>query len=237
MKAVILAAGLGTRIAKMYPGIPKTLLPIAGKPLLEYHIEHLKQFGFNEFFLNLHFHPLKIKDFLKDGKQYGVKVTYSYEKQILGTSGALKKLKKYLDETFVVLYGDIFTRINFDNFLSFHKNKKSQVTLLVHQTDHPEDSDLVLLDKNGKISNFYTSPHKQNLKNTNLSSAAIYILEPVTLNFLPQKTPNDFIEDFFPILLRKGFRMFGYESDEFSKDIGTPRRYDEVRKLIEDKKR
>lgn len=230
MKAIILAAGLGTRMQKAYPGIPKVMLPIGGKPLLEQTINHLKKFGFDEVFVNLHYFPDVIKNYFADGKKFGVKIIYSYEPKILGTAGALINFKKYLDKTFAVIYGDVFTTLNFKKFLEFHKEKKSQTTLLVHETDHPEDSDLVAIDKQGRILKFYLKPHKKLPTDTNLSSAAIYLLEPAILKFLPKKIPADFLEDFFPFLLRKKFKLFGYLSHEYTKDIGTPERY---RKVLE----
>lgn len=223
MKAVILAAGLGTRMQKAFPFIPKPLLPIKGKPLIQDQIEHLKRFGIQDFYINLHFQSTKIKDFLGNGHKLGVNITYSFEKEILGTSGALNNFKKYLDGTFVVLYGDILTRVDINKFLLFHKNNKSQASLLIHKTDHPQDSDLIKIDNNNQIKNIYSSPHKHPVSSI-FSSAAIYLLEPAILQFLPEG-PSDFMENFFPNLLKKGTSIYGYLSNEYSKDIGTPERY------------
>ncbi|MBI2596894.1 nucleotidyltransferase family protein [Candidatus Daviesbacteria bacterium] len=227
MKAVILAAGPGTRMQKTFPQIPKSMLPVTGKPLIQDQIEHLKRFGIKDFYINLHFLPEKIKDFLGNGSKLGVKITYSFEDKILGTSGAINSFKDYLDETFIVLYGDIFTRINFNKFLLFHKNKKSQASLLIHETDHPEDSDLVIINNSNRILNIYTYPHQKPNINNKLSSAAIYILEPSVLRYLPDRF-SDFMEDFFPLLLEKGGGLYGYLSNEYSKDIGTPERYEKA---------
>lgn len=231
MKAVILAAGLGTRMQKYYPGVPKVMLSVIGKPLIQDQIEHLKKFGVKNFYINLHFLPEKIKKFLSNGKKFGVKITYSFEPKILGTSGALINFKKYLNETVIVLYGDIFTRVDFNKYYKYHKVKKSLATLLIHETDHPQDSDLVEIDQNGRIINFHFSPHKNVVTTTNLSSAAIYILEPGILKYLPTGF-SDFIEDFFPTLLPKNVPMYGYICDEYSKDLGTPERYEKVKKDI-----
>jgi mannose-1-phosphate guanylyltransferase/phosphomannomutase len=232
MKAVILAAGLGTRMQDAFPNTPKAMLPMGDKPLLEHQINHLKKFGFGEIYINLHYFPDVIKNYFGNGKKFGVKIIYLYEPKILGTSGALTNFKKYLEETFIVLYGDIFTTLNFRKFLEFHQKKKSQATLLIHKTDHPEDSDLVAIDQDNRIYKFYISPHKKPVKDTNLSSAGIYILEPEVLRYLPKKIPSDFVEDFFPILLAKNFRMYGYNSFEYSKDVGTPERYSRVKEDV-----
>ncbi len=233
MKALILAAGVGTRLQSTCPGIPKVMLPLGNKPLIERQIEHLKKFGILDFYINIHYLPELIKNHLGSGKKWGVRIHYSYEPVLLGTSGSLNNFVKDLDETFIVLYGDVFTIINLDNFVKFHKIKKSQATLLVHETDHPEDSDLVALDKKKKILKFYISPHKEKVINADLSSAAIYIFEPDVLNFIPEKIPSDFVRDMFPSLLKKGFKMYGYLSSEYTKDMGTPKRYEKVQKDFE----
>lgn len=232
MKAVILAAGLGGRMQKQYPKVPKVMLPIGGKPVLEYHIERLKGFGVNDFYINLHHRPDIIKDYFGNGKKYGVRITYSFEPVLLGTSGALNKLKKYLNETFFVIYGDVFTKLNFKNFLDFHRGKKSDATLVVHRTDHPKDSDLVVINEDNRIYKFYTSPHQKSVTDTDLASAAIYTLEPHVLKFIPDKVPSDFIEDMCPIFLTNGVKMYGYLSNEYSKDIGMPERYRQVREEV-----
>lgn len=228
MKAVILAAGLGTRMRSIFPQTPKPLLPIGDKPLIQDQIEHLKSFGVRDFYINLHFLPEKIKYLLGNGGKLGVNITYSFEKKILGTSGALKNFINSLDQTFIVLYGDIFTRIDFSKFIQFHKSKKSQASLLIHKTDHPEDSDLVVINNNNKINRIYLSPHQKPTPSAIFSSAAIYILEPNVLQFLPTGF-SDFMEDFFPLLLKNGTKMYGYLSDEYTKDIGTPKRYEKVK--------
>lgn len=232
MKAVILAAGLGTRMQKDFPNVPKVMLPIGGKPLLEYAILHLKKFGFNEIYINLHYLPDAIKNHFGNGQKFGVKITYSFEAEILGTAGALINFKEHLDETFSVIYGDEFTILKFDKFLRFHKEKKSQVSLLVHETDHPEDSNLVKVDKEGKIEKFHLKPHKKPILNTNLSSSPIYFIEPEVLKFLPKKLPSDFVGDFFPKLLENKVRLFGYWSEEYTKDMGTKNRYEEVQEIF-----
>ncbi len=234
MKAVILAAGLGGRMQKQYPAIHKVMLPIGGKPILEHHIENLKKFGVNDFYINLHHYPDIIRESFGNGKKYGVRITYSYEQILLGTAGALRKMEKNLNETFFVIYGDIFTKINFQKFLDFHRKKKSQATLVIHRTNHPEDSDLVVMNKDNKICKFYPSPHPFSVANIALSNAGIYILEPQVLKFIPDKIPSDFIEDICPILLAKGVKMYGYSSSEYAKDMGTPERYRQVQREVKD---
>lgn len=226
MKAVILAAGLGSRMQEAFPSIPKPLLPLKENPIIQDQVEHLKKFGIKNFYINLHFLPNKIVDFLGDGSKFGVNISYSFENELQGTSGALNNFKDYLDKTFIVLYGDIFTRLDFNKFIYFHKDKKSHASLLIHETDHPEDSDLVEINDDNQIVNIYNSPH-QSTPPTTLSNAAIYILEPFVFQYL-QKGYSDFMEGFFSKLLNQGLKMYGYVTKEYSKDIGTPKRYKQV---------
>ncbi len=227
MKAIILAAGLGTRMQATFPFIPKSMLTIGGKPLIQDQIEYLKIFGISDFYINLHFLPKKIKGYLGDGTKMGVNIVYSFEKELLGTSGALDNFKKKLNQSFIVLYGDIFTRLNFKQLLKFHKSKRSKATILIHKTNHPQDSDLIEINKENQINHIYVSPHQTKLPQTLYSNAGIYILEPTVLQFLP-KGNSDFMEDFFPLLLQNGLKIYGYFSNDYSKDIGTPKRYKEV---------
>lgn len=235
MKAVILAAGIGSRMSQFYPGIHKAMLPIRGKPIFEWNIKHLKEFGFEEIYINLHFLPDQIRDFLGSGEKFGVKIKYSYEEKMLGTAGALASFKEELTETFLVLYADIITELNFKKFLEFHKKNNADVSILVHENDHPEDSDLAELDQAGRVVKFFNKPHQRKIAETNLSSAAIYFIEPAVLKYLPKKIPADFVHDFFPILLKKSVKMYGYLSHEYSKDAGTPERYQQVLKDMEQK--
>lgn len=233
MKAIILSAGIGKRIRPLTDNIPKVMLPINGKPLLENHINLLKKWGITDIAINLHYLPEKITEYFKDGSNFGVKINYSYEEELLGTSGAVKKLANFFDETFIVIYGDIAVDSNLKNLIDFHKKNNAIATLVVHESDHPEDSDVVEMNGKNDIIKLWKNPHKI-MPQSNLTNAALYVLEPEVLEFIPAGE-SDFIKDVFPSLLKNNKKVIGYNTPEFIKDMGTLERYETVKKYFKDK--
>lgn len=227
MQAVILSAGEGTRLHPLTKNMPKVMVPIQGKPLLQWHIEHLKKFGINEIFINLHYLPNSITDYFKNGEDFGVKITYSYEKNLLGTGGALTQFKKKLNGTFFLLFGDVFTDINVAKLYDFHQTKKAQVTVVVTKTDHPVDSDLASFFPDMHLKKFHFKPHKR-LPETSFGLSGIYMIESSVLSMLPDQ-PSGLEKDFLSKLDKTGEPIFFYETQEFVKDIGTPERYEFVK--------
>src|SRR5579859_6630731 len=159
MMAVILAAGEGTRMGKLTEKLSKVMLPIQGKPLLEYHINHLKKFGVTNFYINTHYLPESIMNYFHYGEKWGVHITYSYEKELYGTAGALQPFRHSLNESFILLFGDVFTTINVTQLENFHKKHQASMSIVVHPTTHPQDSDLVIIGDGNKIKNLYCKPH------------------------------------------------------------------------------
>lgn len=229
MKVILLSAGRGERLGSLTNNSPKVMLSILGKPILEHQINWLKNFGFREFLINLHFLPQKIQDYFGDGEKFGIRINYSYEEELLGTAGAIFNFKPYLKETFLIVYGDVINRLDFKKLIDFHKKKKGVATLVIRETDHPKDSDLIKVDKNLKIIKFYSKPHK-NLPKTKFGNTGISILEPEILKYIPKRftPPLDLAQGIFPKLLKKGLILYGYPSSEYIKDIGTPERYQMV---------
>ncbi|MBL7147270.1 MAG: nucleotidyltransferase family protein [Nanoarchaeota archaeon] len=233
MKAIILSAGLGTRIRPLTDNIPKVMLPINEKPLLEHHINLLRKHGITDIAINLHYMPNKIIEYFQNGSRLGVKINYSHEKELLGTSGAVKKLKPFFKETFIVVYGDVAVDVDFAKLIEFHKKNKAEATLVVHESDHPEDSDVIEINEKNEIVKLWNKPHKT-MPKSNLTNAALYILEPEIINYIPEGK-SDFIKDVFPSLLKNNLKVMGYNTEEFIKDMGTLERYEIVKKYFKDK--
>lgn len=221
-KAIILSAGIGSRMGEITKTIPKVMLELAGKPLLQYNIELLKEYGVKEICINLHHIPESIKNYFEDGSKYEVKIHYNYEPLLLGTAGALSAFKNILTEDFFVIYGDVIGRISMEKLIRFHKLKKSDATLVIHLSSHPEDSDIIQIDKYKRIIDLIKKPGNRNFGI--LSSAAWYIVSPKIFNYLPEGK-SDFIEDVFPRMIRSGLQLYGYETDELIGDVGTPERF------------
>ena len=231
MQAVILSAGEGTRLRPLTNTLPKVMVPIQGKPLLQWHIEHVRKFGIREILINLHYLPNIITDYFKDGEKFGVKIIYSYEEKLLGSGGALLPFKRYITDTFFLLYGDVFTNININKLEKFHRGKKAEVSIVVRKTDHPKDSDLVAFSDELRVINFYFKPHEK-LPTTMYGLAAIYMFDPTVLQLLPQQSPYDLARDFLPKIYKDNRAIFCYNTEAFIKDIGTESRYNHVLELL-----
>lgn len=228
MKVVIIAGGKGTRIASVQNEIPKAMIPVAGKPVLEYQIELAKRYGFTDIILIIGHLGEVIQNYFGDGSKWEVSISYYAETAPLGTSGALPELKANLKDDFFVFYGDTIMDIALDQFLAFHQKKQSKASLFLHPNDHPHDSDLVALDDNNRITHFYSKPHPVDFVGRNLVNAALYILSPEIIDFIPVNEKTDFGKHIFPACLQAGMELFGYVSPEYIKDMGTPDRYEKV---------
>ncbi|HEY6914497.1 MAG TPA: nucleotidyltransferase family protein, partial [Paludibacter sp.] len=160
MKIVIIAGGKGTRIASIANEIPKAMIPINGKPVIEYQIELAKRYGFVDFIFIIGHLGEQIETYFGDGSDWDVKITYFKETQSLGTAGALAYLTEDLTEDFFVFYGDTVMDIDMDRMLHYHHINESDATLLIHPNDHPYDSDIVDINDDGRVRMFYNKPHQ-----------------------------------------------------------------------------
>ncbi len=227
MKAVILAGGKGTRLGKLTHDIPKPMIPLLGKPLLEYHIEWCKRYGIEEVILIVNHLKEPILQHFGDGSGFGIKISYFEESAPLGTVGGIKEIEHQLTDDFLVLYGDVLIDLDLERLLHFHRAKKSEATLVVHPNDHPYDSDLVELDKEERIIAVLPKPHEEGVFYHNMVNAAVYLFSPKVLKHLPKGKKADFGKDIFPKLY-KGVAMYGYNTTEYLKDMGTPDRLAQV---------
>jgi len=234
MKAMILAAGKGTRLKPLTNKIPKPMLPINGKPLILYHIDLFKKHGFKEIIINLHHLPGKIREFLGDGEKFGVKITYSFEPTILGTAGAVKKVEAYFEsKPCLIFYGDSLTNVNLTELVKYHQKKDGKITVGLYQWDLKEVhlKSIVVLGENNRILKFIEKPKKEEAI-TNVGGAGIYVLEPEILSFIPKDTFYDFGKDLFPNLVAQDIPMFGYEIKGCLLDIGTPQAYQKAQEDV-----
>jgi NDP-sugar pyrophosphorylase family protein len=231
MKAMLLCAGSGTRLRPLTLDCPKPMVKIQGKPLLEYHIEWLSRYGITDIAINLHYLPGAIRGYFGDGRAYGVRIRYSYEDELRGTAGALVPLRDFLDETFVVHYADIYSEVDIARMQEFHRCKRSVATLAVHESTHPEDSDIAQIDGQARVQALYHKPGHRD--HGILGNAGMYILEPSVLEYVPEdRIPTDFIRDVFPLMVAAGQPVYGYDTSEFLQDMGTYERYEKlVRRL------
>lgn len=233
MRVFILSAGLGTRLKSLTDKKPKVMAEIGNKPVLEHLITLCAHHGFKNIVINLHYLPDKITKYFGDGKKFGVKIHYSHEKEkIMGGAGGLKYAENLLKEdTFIVLNGDVMTNVNLKTMLNFHKKKGGIGTFLVHDTDHPYDSDLVEFDNNFLIKRFFRPKSGDIFKP--ISKSGTHIFEPEVLDLIPKGIEYSLEEELIPDLLKKKHRLYVYYSRAYSKDMGTPKRLALVRKDYE----
>jgi NDP-sugar pyrophosphorylase family protein len=224
MKAFILAAGLGTRLRSLGLDVPKVMVPIGGKPLLEHHLELFKRQGIREFIVNLHYLPEKITDYFGDGSKFGVSIMYSREPELLGTAGAVKKMEMELrDGPFIVFYGDNLVHVDFGPLLEFHRVHQAQATVALFASPEPWTGGVVETDSDGRVLRFVEKPDRKQIS-TNLISAGILVVGPQVLDVIPAGQFYDFGRDVFPKLLAECRPVYAMEPKAYIQDVGTPER-------------
>lgn len=226
MKAVIIAGGRGERLGSLIKDIPKPMIEIGGKPVLEHQIELLRSYGIKDIYILTGYLGHVIKDYFGDGRSFGVTLSVQQEEKPLGTSGGIRALKDELTEDFLVLYGDVMLDFDIDAFMTFQRSTGGSATLIAHPNDHPYDSDLLVLDEDKRIVDILFKDRKPEYY-SNLASAAVYILSPRVFEYLPGWA-SDFVKDIFPRMLYNSERLYGYKSAEYIKDMGTMDRLEKV---------
>lgn len=233
MQAVIMAGGKGTRLASVTKNIPKPMVPIEGKPLLEYQIENLKENGVQNIILIIGHLGDVIKDYFGDGTEFGIHISYYVEEIPLGTAGALAKIKDRLENTFFLIFGDLFININYNRFLKFHQEKKALITLFAHPNSHPYDSDIVITDNNDRVTGWSYKKDIRTEDYKNLVNAGLYVLEKEVVDSICQiqmtkgEDKVDLEKELIIPLISQS-PVFAYHSTEYVKDIGTPDRLTKV---------
>ena len=226
MKIVIMAGGKGTRIASINSEVPKPMIEILGKPILEYQVEVLKKQGFNDYIFVIGHLGHVIKDYFDDGSKFGVSIEYIVEEEPLGTAGALYFLKDKIEEDFVLLNGDIIFDVDIDRFYKYHKDHNGLATILVHPNNHPFDSSLIEVNNDGMVID-WINKEAERVWYHNLVNAGIHILSVKVLDRFIEVKKTDLDRDILkPMIMEK--QLFAYSSPEYIKDMGTPKRYDEV---------
>jgi len=228
---VIISGGLGTRLRTVLGDLPKPMAEIAGKPLLQHQIECAARYGFTDVLLLTSYRSEVIEQFFGNGEQFGVRLAYCVDETPLGTAGAVLAARDLLQDRFAVSYGDTLFDLDLDRLWKWHEQHGAEVTLLLHPNDHPQDSDLVEMDRAGRVLAFHGYPHPEGLLVRNCVNAAFYILEKTALSAYPVPEGKlDFGKELFPRMVTEGCRIFGYESREYIKDMGTPERLEKVRR-------
>lgn len=225
MKAMILAAGEGRRMRPLTDSLPKPMLPVGGRPLVERLIGLLREHGVREVAINLHHQPHALTAHVGDGTRLGVRVVYSLEETALGTAGGVKRMQAFLrDDPFFVLYGDVFTDMSLSALASFHRKRRAALTMALYQPETHGECGVTKLGKDDRILDFVEKP-EAGTEPSRWANAGVYVVEPSILRHIPPNRPFDFGADLFPLLLERAVPLFGYISDASVIDIGTRRGY------------
>ncbi|PKL76201.1 MAG: mannose-1-phosphate guanylyltransferase, partial [Candidatus Melainabacteria bacterium HGW-Melainabacteria-1] len=228
MKAVLMAGGSGTRLRPLTCDLPKPMVPIVNKPIIEHIVNLLKQHGFEDIYVTLYFLPQMIQAHLKDGKDLGVNITYALEEEKpLGTAGCVKNIEHHLDDTFLIISGDALTDFDLSKVIAFHKAKGSKATIVMTRVENPLEFGVVITDDEGRVQRFLEKPSSSEVFSDTINTG-IYVLEPELLDLLPANEESDFSKDLFPEILRRGLPMYGYIMESgYWGDVGSLATYRE----------
>lgn len=224
MKAMIMAAGVGSRLMPLTVDIPKPMVPMVNRPLMEGTVNLLCKYGFNEVIANLHHQKQVISDHFGDGRRFRLKLAYSPEDELLGTAGGVKNCEWFLDDCFVVMSGDALTDIDLGVLMSQHKKNGALATIALKEVEQVEHFGVVITDDSGKIQRFQEKPKPEEAL-SRLANTGIYIFEPEIFKYIPDRQFYDFGKQVFPELVKLGAPFFGVPIDAYWCDIGDLETY------------
>lgn len=224
MKAVIMAGGFGTRIHPLTINLPKPMIPLINRPIIEHIIELLKRHGISDLVLLLYHQPEVIKKYFGDGSEFGVRITYVTPLDDFGTAGAVKAAARHLGERFLIISGDLLTDLDLTAALAFHAERRALTTLALTSVPDPLQFGVVITDKDGRITKFLEKPGWGEVFSDTINTG-IYVIEPEVLDLIPEGENRDWAKDVFPRMLEQGAALYGCRLEGYWADIGNPEAY------------
>ena len=225
MKGAMLVGGFGTRLRPLTITTPKPMLPLVNIPFLQIELEHLRNHGVDEVVLSTGYLPAVFDEYFGDGSRLGIKLSHVTEDKPLGTCGAIKNVADHLgDEPVIVCNGDILTDLDIGALVEYHRRKGAVVTITLTPVEDPTAYGLVPLDDDGRIKEFLEKPSWDQVV-TNMINAGTYVLDPAVLEQVPPGENYSFERQLFPDLLEQGEPLYGFPSECYWLDLGTPRKY------------
>lgn len=235
LKAVILVGGQGTRLRPLTYNTPKPMVPVLNLPFLEHVIRNLKEHNVTEIVMAQHYLAASMREYFGDGSKFGVKLYYVMEDSPLGTAGAIKNVEGFFNSTFIVLNGDIFHNRDFTALLKYHRRHRAKVTIVLSPVEDPTAYGLVETDKRGRVTRFLEKPKLEDVT-TNMINAGTYLIEPDVLQRIPADAKFSWERDVFPQMVAEGLPVYGYPTDNYWMDTGTPEKYIQLHRDILDGK-
>ena len=223
---MVLAAGFGSRLRPLTLSVPKALVPVLNIPILSYNLLLLKHFGVDELIINLHFLPKNIEQEI--GKEYhGIKINYSYEQEILGTGGGIKKVQEFFeDDTFFIINCDILIDVNLQDALTFHKQKNAVSTLVLKEDSKADNFGAIEIDSDNRIRKFVGKGEwNESEKLRKCIFTGVHIIEPSALEYIPPDIFSCICAYTYPKLLKNNEKLYGFPIDSYWSDLGTVERY------------
>jgi NDP-sugar pyrophosphorylase family protein len=225
MKAMVLAAGVGSRLDPVTGKVPKPLVPVANRPVMEHIINLLKQHGITEIAANLHYLPDMIREYFKDGTEFGVNLYFKEEKQLTGDAGGVRACRDFLDgDTCIILMGDLLTDADLTHIICEHERKGALATIGTKEVDDVSQFGVVVTDKDGFIKGFQEKPAAHEALSKH-ASTGIYILEPQVFDHIPKEGTYGFGLQLFPTLVDAGYPVLAVDIPTYWSDVGTLKQY------------
>ncbi|UCD95268.1 MAG: NTP transferase domain-containing protein [Candidatus Zixiibacteriota bacterium] len=220
MKAIIMAGGFGTRLRPLTINVPKPMVPIGTIPMMEHVVHLLKKDGFNDLISLLFFQAEEIKNHFGDGRKFGVKMDYLQPTEDYGTAGAVRYAESFIDETILVISGDVMTDFNLEQAVQWHQERNSDATILLTRVENPLPYGIVIINDESRIVRFLEKPSWGEAFSDTINTG-IYILEPHTVRLIPPRSNFDFSQNLFPLMLSKKMALHGMVTDGYWRDVGN----------------
>ncbi|MBN2543613.1 NTP transferase domain-containing protein [bacterium] len=224
MKAVIMAGGFGTRLRPLTFDVPKPMVPILNRPIMEYNVKLLKKHGITDIVSSLYYQPEIIKKYFKDGSQLGVDISYVMASEDLGTAGSVKNAIGNNQDRLIIISADVLTDFDLNSAIRYHERNDAFATIVLTRVENPLAFGIVIMDDNGKITRFLEKPGWGQVFSDTINTG-IYILEPEVLDWIPEAEEYDFSKDLFPLLLSKRKPLYGFITEGYWRDIGNHKDY------------
>jgi mannose-1-phosphate guanylyltransferase len=232
MRAMVLAAGLGTRLRPITYAVPKPMVPVLNRPVMEHSVRLLARHGFSEAIANLHWFPETIEDYFGEGSKFGIELSYSREEQLLGTAGGVRNVAEFLGDSFLVVAGDALTDLDFAAMREFHESHDGLVTLATKRVANTDEYGVVIAGEDGRIQGFQEKPDPAEAL-SDLANTCIYMFRREIFDYFPEPGSSkaagdddppefsDWAMDVFPALLENDVPFFSHEIEAYWNDIGN----------------
>ncbi len=222
---MLLGAGLGTRLQPITYELPKPMVPVLSRPVMDHILRLLAEHGFDRVVCNLHYFPEMMQEHYGDGSEFGVGLTFSYEENLLGTAGGVRNVRDFFGgETFLIISGDALTDIDLTTLWSRHRELGGIGTLSLKRVDDPSQLGVVITSEDGRIQGFQEKPDPAEAL-SDLGSCGIYVFEPEIFDHFPERAFVDWAKDVFPVLLEQDVPLYGHEIGEYWNDVGSLEEY------------